>query len=157
MMYSSDITKLQIVQNQLEKSLKEGEELRETMQRKFDATEASLKSTIEDRNGTISEQRVTISANVEEITKKTAEMDEALSKLDDTDRRYRSLQRTAGDLQVAKNKLGAQLNTCVTTKETKVERLTREKRELQASLQEAHQALRDMKNAQLAMSEEVQD
>jgi len=134
--------------------LKQANEDHETLTIKSNREKTKLEATVSEKEGVISEKESVISEKESVISEKESALDDAKSaienkvqalnaqdfiltqtkqKLNETSNQHARLQRRHKDLKSVKTKLTGDLTNCVKTRETTVERIKREKKELENS------------------------
>lgn len=123
----------------------EVKKLTNTMNREktqFEATVAEKEGVIAEKEDVISEKenaladaKSTIDTKVEALNAQDFVLTQTKAKLHETSQQHSKLNRRYKDLKTIKTKLTGDLTNCVKTRETHVERLTREKTELKNSYQ----------------------
>lgn len=139
-MQSSEINTLnaQIMEQKaaLKDSQAEVQKLTKTMKREkreFEATVAEKEGVISEKENELVDAKSTIDNKVQALNAQDFVLTQTKAKLHETSQQHTKLQRRHKDLKSIKTKLTGDLTNCVKTRETTVERLTREKKEVQDS------------------------
>jgi len=137
---SSEINTLnaQIMEKKAE--LKDSQDEVKTLTKKMNAEKTEFEATVAEKEGVISEKeneladaKSTIDTKVQALNAQDFVLTQTKEKLHATSQQHSKLQRRHKDLKSIKTKLTGDLTNCVKTRETTVERLTRERKELEIS------------------------
>jgi len=152
-MQSSEINSLgtQLIEKRAE--LKASEEALKKLTNKsnrekkeYEESLASKDEEISGKESELADAQSTIESKNQALNAQDAVLTQTKNKLNETSKQHARLQRRHKDLKSIKTKLTGDLTNCVKTRETTVERLQREKKELQDSMKALNTRANNLEN-----------